>query len=301
MKAPSRTRSRLKPDRALPRQLAADLHVHTTHSDGGCSPGEVVRAAANVGLAGLAITDHDTLSALAVARSEAARLGVGLIAGVELTAERDGREVHILGHYVNDEDPELVASCLALREGRARRIVAMAEKLEGLGFSVDLARLRSTFPRATLGRKHLADWLVRTDQVPSFREAFARLLGDGGPAEVPKPRLAWREAIGLIRRAGGVAGLAHPPYDLRVSTLRELAEAGLESIEVAGLGTDPRLGLRWRAWADEIGLVPIAGTDFHAADRPGRWVGAVSTPEVDLERLRMKCQANPRNVETFST
>ncbi len=301
MKAPGRARSRLKPDRALPRRLAADLHVHTTHSDGGCSPGEVVRAAANVGLAGLAITDHDTLSALAVARPEAARLGVELIAGVELTAEREGREVHILGHYVNDQDAELVASCLALREARARRIVAMAEKLEGLGFGVDLATLRSTFPRATLGRKHLADWLVRTGQVPSFREAFARLLGDGGPAEVPKPRLAWREAIGLIRRAGGVAGLAHPPYDLRASTLRELADAGLGSLEVGGLGIDPRLGLRWRTWADDFGLAPISGTDFHAADRPGRWIGAVSTTEVDLDRLRSKCPTNPRVDASLST
>jgi hypothetical protein len=151
----------------------------------------VVVAAANVGLKALAITDHDTLSAVAVARPEAERLGVELIAGVELTAEYEGREVHILGHFVRDDDPSLVAATSSLRRARAERIRALVDRLEGLGLSVDLEALGRAFPRATLGRKHLADWLTRTGQVSSPRDAFARYLGDGGPAEVPKPRLAW--------------------------------------------------------------------------------------------------------------
>jgi len=288
LKAPGRTRSRSKPDRRAIRLEGADLHVHTTHSDGGCSPGEVVRAAANVGLGSLAITDHDTLSALAVARPEAERLGIELIGGVELTALRDDQEVHILGHFVRDDDPHLVAACLNLREGRARRIIEMAGRLQELGLSIDLETLRQTFPRATLGRKHLADWLVRSGQVAGHREAFARFLGDDGPAHVAKPRLPWRQAIVLIREAGGVAGLAHPPYDLRRDLLRELADAGLGAVEVAGPGIDPRCGLRWRNWADELDLASIAGTDFHAADRPGRWVGAITTTPTDLIRLRSK-------------
>jgi 3',5'-nucleoside bisphosphate phosphatase len=281
-----RLRSRTRRSRTSIRREAADLHVHTTHSDGGCSPGEVVRAAANVGLSALAITDHDTLSAIAVARPEAARVGVELIPGVELTAVREGSELHILGHFVRDDDPELVAACVQLREARARRIVEMVGRLADLGLSVDLETLRRTFPRATLGRKHLADWLVKTGQVASHREAFLRYLGDDGPAHVAKPRLAWTHAIRLIRAAGGVAGLAHPPYDLRSNTLRELVDAGLGSIEVNGPGIDARVGRRWRGWAIEMGLAPIAGTDFHSSDRPGRWVGAITTPEVDLDRLR---------------
>ena len=294
MKAPGRLKGRSRPPRTPIRLAGADLHVHTTHSDGGCSPGEVVRAAANVGLVALAITDHDTLSAVAVARPEADRVGVELIPGVELTAVRDGREIHILGHFVRDDDPDLVDACLRLREARARRIVEMASRLEPLGLSVDLETLRRTFPRATLGRKHLADWLVRTGQVPGHREAFARHLGDDGPAHVEKPRLPWTRAIALIRGAGGVAGLAHPPYDLRACTLRELADAGLGAIEVGGPGVDARVGRRWRAWADELGLAPIAGSDFHAADRPGRWVGSVTTPDADLARLR---KLQPRSTQ----
>jgi 3',5'-nucleoside bisphosphate phosphatase len=268
--------------------LGADLHVHTTHSDGVCSPCEVVTAAANVGLAAIAITDHDTVSALAVARPEAVRLGVELIAGVEWTAELDGREVHILGHFVRDDDPAIVATSARLRAARVDRLAAMAQRLEQLGLSIDLPALRRAFPRATLGRRHLADWLTRTGQVAGIREAFEHYLGDNGPARVPKPRLDWSEAVALTAAAGGVAALAHPPYDLRESTLKRLADGGLGAVEVAGPGINAKLGRRWRAWADALGLVPIAGSDFHAHDRPGRWVGAVTTPDVDLERLRLR-------------
>jgi len=246
----------------------------------------VVIAASRVGLSALAITDHDTISAIRVAQPEAARLGVELVAGVELTTEFEGRELHILGHFIREDDPALVTSLDTMRTGRAERLSAMAERLGELGLSVDLAALRAAFPRATLGRRHLADWLTRTRQVSGPREAFLRYLGDEGPAQVPKPRFASALAIELVRQAGGVAGLAHPPYDLRESTLRALVEAGMGAIEVAGPAIDSTRGGRWREWADRFGLVPIAGSDFHAADRPGRWIGAITTPGADLERLR---------------
>ena len=283
MKPPTRRRT---PSVSVSIPASADLHVHTTHSDGSCTPGDVVRSAASVGLTALAITDHDTLTALAVARPEAVRLGLELVGGIELTAVREAREIHLLGHFVRDDDPKLVAVTAALRVARSTRIVAMSERLQALGLWVDLLAIRRTFPRATLGRKHLADWLCLTGQVENAREAFAKYLGDDGPASVAKMRVPWREAIALIRGAGGVAGLAHPPYDLRQSTLDELCEGGLGSIEVAGPGINPKLGLRWREWAEARGLVPIAGSDFHAPDRPGRWVGAIVTPGEDLERLR---------------
>ncbi|MDR3634950.1 MAG: PHP domain-containing protein [Isosphaeraceae bacterium] len=279
-------------ERPARRSGAADLHVHTTHSDGVCSPCEVVVAAARVGLAALAITDHDTLSAIAIARPEARRLDLELVAGIELTAEREGREIHILGHFVRDDDPGLLAATSALRAARAHRLAAMAARLAELGLWVDLQALGRAFPRATLGRRHLADWLARTGQVAGPREAFIRYLGDAGPATVPKPRLPWEQAIALVRSAGGVAGLAHPPYDLREIALTTLAEAGLGSVEVAGPGITPRLGRRWRDWADRLALVPIAGSDFHANDRPGRWLGSIATPAADLERLRSRANGD---------
>src|SRR5262249_41897618 len=134
----------------------------------------------------------------------------------------------------------------------------------------------------------LADWLAGTGQASSRRDAFARYLGDDGPASVPKPRLPWAEAIALIRGAGGGAGLAHPPYDLPERRLRELVEGGRGSIEVDGPGVGRNLAARRRAWAGRFGLVPVAGSDFHAPDRPGRWVGSTTTPIVDLEHLRRR-------------
>lgn len=273
--------------RPLPR-AGADLHVHTTHSDGVCSPCEVVVAAARVGLAAVAVTDHDTVSAVPIARREAAVWGLELVAGVEWTATFGDREIHILGHFLDETDPAVVSACDRLRDARRDRLEALVGRLRALGLSVDLQALRRSFPRATLGRRHLAEWLTRTGQVDSTRDVFARYLGDTGPAVVPKPRLGWEEAIALTTAAGGVAALAHPPHNLREADLRTLADGGLGAIEFDGPAISARLGHRWRTWADRLGLVPIAGSDFHAHDRPGRWVGAAVTPDETLARLRQR-------------
>ena len=268
------------------RRDAADLHVHTTHSDGACSPCEVVVAAARVGLSALAITDHDTVSALAVARPEARHWGLELVAGVELTCEHGGRELHILGYFIREDEPDLAAAMDRLRSGRALRIEAMADRLRDLGLLVDLEAVRRAFPRAVLGRRHLAEYLARTGQVSGVRAAFAEFLGDRGPATVEKTRLDALRAIELIGRAGGVAALAHPPHDLGESAIRALADAGMRAIEVDGPGCSRGLGRRLKAIAERLRLIGVAGSDFHAPDRPGRWVGAITTDRETLERLR---------------
>ncbi|AMV40339.1 PHP domain-containing protein [Planctomyces sp. SH-PL62] len=265
----------------------ADLHIHTTHSDGACSPREVVVAAAQVGLAALAITDHDTVSALPPARDEAARLGVELVPGVELTCEYQGREVHLLGYFFHDH-PDLLAAVDRLRTERVGRFAEMADKLNELDLIVDLTAVRRCFPRAVLGRRHLAEYLFRTKQTETVREAFDLYLADGRPACVEKARLDAFEAIALVRRAGGVVSWAHPPYNLKFDSLRTLAEAGLGAVETAGPGVQNRVGRRFRDWAELLDLVPTAGSDFHAPDRPGRRVGATTTPDADLERLRRR-------------
>jgi predicted metal-dependent phosphoesterase TrpH len=276
----------LRSETAARARWGADLHVHTTHSDGVCSPCEVAMAAAGVGLSALAITDHDTVSALPIARPEADRLGIELIAGVELSCVLDGRELHLLGYFFHD-DADLLGAMSSLRAGRTRRLEMMVEKLNAHGLAIEPAALRRAFPRAVLGRRHLALFLERTGQAASVREAFSRFLADGRPCCVDKPRLDIFEAIGLLNRAGGVAALAHPPFDLRADTLRQLATAGMGAIEVAGPGISNRLSRRFRDWAVQFALVPIAGSDFHAPDRPGRWVGAIATPQADLDRLRL--------------
>ena len=146
-----------------------------------------------------------------------------------------------------------------------------------------------------------SEWLRVSNQVSSEREAFERYLGDGGPATVPKERLPWSDAIAITQAAGGVAGLAHPPYNLNEVTLARLVEGGLGSIEVAGPGINPRCGKRWRDWAEKMGIVPIAGSDFHAQDRPGRWVGSVTTSAEDLENLLGRAKFNRPTSTTSSS
>jgi predicted metal-dependent phosphoesterase TrpH len=152
--------------------------------------------------------------------------------------------------------------------------------------SIEEQVLKRTFPRAVLGRRHLAEFLTRTGQVPSQREAFLRYLGDGRPACVNKLGLEAARAIALIEGAGGVCALAHPPAALREVTLRELIDLGLCAIEVDGPGFSRSLTRRIQAQADRLGLISIAGSDFHASDRPGRWIGAITTTPDQLERLR---------------
>jgi 3',5'-nucleoside bisphosphate phosphatase len=275
--------------RHRPAPGAADLHVHTTHSDGLCSPCEVVVAAARVGLKGLAITDHDTVSALPIARSEAAWWGIELISGVELTSEYERRELHILGYFINDRDETLLEAMTLLRAARLERLRSIIAQLKALGLSLEEETLRQAFPYAILGRRHVAELLARTGQVPTVREAFRRYLGDGGPGCVDKLRLSVARAIELIRSAGGIPALAHPPADLRESTIRILIEQGLRAIEVDGPGFSRALSRRLQAQAVRLGLIAVAGSDFHAASGPGRWVGAITTGHTQLECLRAAC------------
>jgi predicted metal-dependent phosphoesterase TrpH len=272
----------------------ADLHVHTTHSDGVFSPGEVVRAAAQAALQAVAITDHDTVSGVPIAQPEADRLGIELIAGLELSAERERREIHLLGYFLNVEHVCLLATTQRLRIDRERRLVGMIDALHGLGFRVELAEIRAVWPGAALGRKHLAEWLSRSKQVPSSREAFERYLGDDGPAYLPSPRLCWTEALACIASAGGVSALAHPPRNTTDALLEELKGGGLAAIEVSWPGQAANRVRQARKRADRLGLIPLAGSDFHAPDDSRRSIGCRKTTPEDLERLRANARRDTR-------
>jgi predicted metal-dependent phosphoesterase TrpH len=230
-----------------------------------------------------------------VAQPEASRWKIELIKGIELTCSQDNREIHILGYFIRDDDQALDHALKSLRTGRALRMEVMSERLRTLGFSVDLNALRNVFPHSNLGRRHLADYLVRTHQVINMREVFSRFLADGRPACVDKPRLQSEDAIKLIRGAGGVAALAHPPHDLPRSSLQSLVEEGLQAIEVDGPGFSRSKSQRIGDWANRLGLIRVAGSDFHAADRPGRWVGAITTAQEELERLRKASRCDATN------
>jgi predicted metal-dependent phosphoesterase TrpH len=265
-----------------------DLHAHTTASDGTLAPGALVEAAARAGLAALAVTDHDQLAGLPEAREAGARLGVEVVAGVELSLAHAGRDVHLLGLLLDDAEPRLAGRLAGLREARARRAEAIVERLRGLGVGLALADVRAQAAAGTaLGRPHVARALVEKGIAASLPEAFDRFLAEGRPAFVPKARLSAREGIGLVHAAGGLAVLAHPALlgDFE-PVVRDLAGLGLDGVEVLHPRNAPPDRAKLRALARELDLAESGGSDYHGENKPEVELGMERVPAAVLDGLK---------------
>ncbi len=276
----------------LARPVVADLHLHTTASDGEFTPSQVAAFARQARLDAIAVTDHDTLAGVSEAIDAAD--GVRVIPGVELTADWHGREVHLLGYWGKTPPPgplpetergrhlasRLDELCQRRRE-RFRDFVRLIRESgqpldDGLVAAVEAATV-------SLGRRHVAMLLVRTGIAATRREAWGRFVGPLGPRVVPKLRLPLAEACGLVRESGGVSSLAHPPAEFAEADLAAMAAAGLTGAEVkfpaAGAGRTAEL----KAWANRLGLMTTGGSDCHGPD--GRGVGSVGVSADEYERL----------------
>jgi predicted metal-dependent phosphoesterase TrpH len=269
----------------------ADLHLHTTASDGAYTPAQVVDLARRSGLAAIALTDHDTLDGLPEASAAAAGTGVEVVPGVEISAELGGRELHLLGYFVDADDGPLRAALDRLCRHRDDRFWEMVGRLRGCGVSVDEGELRAASGGASLGRRNLAEFLVRTRRAGSVREAFLRYLGDGGRVAVPKVRLDVGEAIALVRGAGGVASWAHPAYDCTREALAGLKRLGLGAVEAEYPATRPARRRELRGWAAELGLAISGGSDCHGPGQPHRAIGAGIVTALELAELRRRAGA----------
>ncbi len=262
----------------------ADLHVHTTASDGTYTPAQVLDLARRAGLGALAVTDHDTLAAIPEARARAAGSGVEIVPGVEITTEHAGREIHLLAYFISLEHAGLNAALDAIRTHRVHRFGEMVERLRTRGVSVDAGNDVLSVPPDALGRRHLAHLIIRAGRAGTMREAFQRYLHDRSDVVVPKKRLPLGEALDLVRAAGGVAALAHPRYDVTREGLAELRALGLRAIEVEYPEFRPGRIRELRAWAAGLGLAVTGGSDCHG---PGpRTVGARCVTAAELDRLR---------------
>jgi predicted metal-dependent phosphoesterase TrpH len=270
----------------LSRTGRADLHIHTTHSDGAYTPAEVVDLARRSGLAAVAITDHDTVSALPPACAAAGR-ALEVVPGVEITTEHEGRGLHLLGYFFRPNDLALGSALARVRRRRQARFCEMVERLRGRGVSLEEQDVRAAADRGVPGRRALAELLVRAGKAVSVRAAFASYLGDSGGVTVPSVGLPVAEAIALVRRAGGVAAWAHPSYDedtpRRLAVLREL---GLQAVEVDYPSLQGAKRRRLRAAAADFGLAVTGGSDCHGPDVLRRAVGVCGVTVQELETLR---------------
>ena len=271
-------------DLARPRR--ADLHVHTTASDGEYTAQQVVAFARRAGLCAVAVSDHDTLAAVDEARTAAAG-HVELVPGVEITAAFAGREVHLLGYFVRTDYAPLNTALARLCNRRRDRFRDFLAKLAARGCPVpeDRARLveEST---VSLGRRHVAGLLVACRFARHRTEAFHRLLGPVGREVLPKELLPVEEAVALVRGAGGVTSLAHPPPDLKDADFRELARVGVDALEVVYPWGRSSPESRLREVAEQLGFAVSGGSDCHGPEPARRAVGSHAVAAGELEVLR---------------
>ncbi|MEA3201870.1 MAG: 3,5-nucleoside bisphosphate phosphatase [Thermoplasmata archaeon] len=277
-----------------------DLHAHSTVSDGTLPPAEVVARAAEAGLEGMALTDHDHVGGVAEAQATGRRLGIEVIAGVELSAEdAQAGELHLLGYFVDPNDAALLARLAELRDMRARRGAAMVERLRAAGVPITLAEVeREVAPGAALGRPHVARVLVAKGHATSIQDVFDRWLAEGRPGYVPKERLSPQDAIALVHAAGGVAVLAHAvtvDEPEREGLVRRLAAMGLDGLEVAHSKHGEQERATLAAWAQAWGLVATGGSDFHGANKPGVALGSVRVGREVVDALRTRARRHGRS------
>jgi 3',5'-nucleoside bisphosphate phosphatase len=274
-----------------------DLHIHTTASDGLSDPAVIVAQVLAAGIGTFAVTDHDTVAALAEVARLASDAGVTFVPGIEITAVDRGKDVHVLGYFVDASCPALLNALQASRLDRLRRGRRMCEKLTAAGAPMDFDALfgddrlvQSSGP--VISRPLVADALVRAGHVATRQEAFDRFLADGQPGYVPRVGLSPVEVVGLIQSAGGLAALAHPGVIGRDDLIGPLADQGLDALECFHSDHTPAVTDTYLALASRYGLAVTGGSDFHGAGtRRSDFFGRIGLPREHYAALAARHDA----------
>lgn len=265
----------------------ADLHIHTHYSDGTLSPQEVVHEAVNCGLGCISITDHDTLEGLKPARLTARPLDVEVIAGIELSSEMDGKDIHILGYFFSEIGGCLIEELAKMRDARVERIKEMIRKLKDLGIGdISFEEVLSSTKSKALGRPHLAELLLQKGHVGSAAEAFEKYLGESSPAYVGKFKQTAGEAIKLIKRSGGLAVLAHPAVTNRDELIAGFVAAGLDGLEVYHPRHSSTTVKYYEGIAQKYKLLMTGGSDAHGQAKPDTFIGKTRIPYDLVQKMK---------------
>lgn len=280
-----------------------DLHTHSSCSDGSFSPAELVREARRVGLAAIALTDHDTMAGIPEAQAAGREVGIEVVAGIEISATHEGRPVHVLGYGLDHLHPALLPLLAELQRIRKQRNASILEKLRSLGINLDHGEL-SASANGLIGRPHIARMLLLQGYAGSIAQAFHKFLKRNGKAYVAAVKFPAADTIRAIRSAGGIAVLAHPAsFDKTLATIpnlvKNLAAHGLDGLEAYYPGHTAKTCRLLRDLATQLGLVITGGSDFHGAMKPEiNLGGAPVMPPVPyrlLEEMRARLQAPGRS------
>ncbi|HLJ82206.1 MAG TPA: PHP domain-containing protein [Ktedonobacterales bacterium] len=265
-----------------------DLHVHSTASDGLYAPAEVVRLAREAGLARIGLVDHDTTGGLDEALAAGEELGVTVVPGIEVNTDLPNKqgEAHVLGYYIEYASPDFQRALTLLREARERRGERMVERLREQGLDITWERVRE-IAQGSVGRPHVARALIEKGYATDVSDAFDRWLSPGRPGYIPRYKLAPEDAVRLIKSARGVPVLAHPAYirDLEAQVLPALVMAGLKGLECYYGQYDDATLARMLKLADNYGLVPTGGSDYHGPNMHPTPLGGRYVPPSVAERL----------------
>lgn len=241
----------------------ADLHLHSTASDGKLEPASVIRHAFESGLNAVSLTDHDTVKGLPKAEEQARQFGLEFINGVELSTFLDGRECHILGYGFDAEDENLWKVLNRQVYQRNDRAEAMIHELNKLGFDITFDEVWAEADNAPVSRVHIARVMLGKRYCATQNEVFYKFLGNDAPAYVPFELINAEEGIAAIHRAGGVAILAHPSDNYLYEDLKKLMDWGIDGFEYIHPSHNYTQQMKYFDHAKNHNLLITGGSDFH--------------------------------------
>jgi len=264
----------------------ADLHIHTSFSDGTFSPQEVIAQAKKHRIDCVAICDHDCVDALELATDFAEKEGVELIPGIELTAEKDDNEVHILGYYIDWKNKILLKAIEEMQKIRIERIYDMIEKLKKVNVYIKPEEVFQISGKGSVGRLHLAYAIYNSGYTKYVKEAFKLYIGDGKSCYVNKFNFSPNEVIDIVLKSGGIPVLAHPGVMGRDEFISEYAEGGLRGIEVYHSDHSPKASEHYLEIAKKMNLLVTGGSDCHGLGKQNVLMWTVTIDYSLVEELK---------------
>ena len=264
----------------------ADLHLHTTYSDSTYTPEQLISDSKIAGLSAISVVDHDTIDGIDICTAIGKREGIEVIPGIELSAEYENKEVHILGYFLDHTNKALKERLKILKDTRHERVYKILEKLKKLGIALDAEKVFKLAGTGTGGRLHIARALVNDGHVRTIYDAFARFLGEKGPAFVLGFRLSPRDAVKLIKSSGGVPVLAHPYVLNDDALIAKFVEFGVMGLEVYYPEHSVSLINTYLRLAGEFNLLATGGSDCHGTAKPDVKIGLVKIPYELVEKLK---------------
>jgi predicted metal-dependent phosphoesterase TrpH len=262
-----------------------DLHVHTVFSDGDMTPEEMVAEAQKMGLAGIAITDHDEIGGVGVAMEAAGSSGLKVVPGVELSTVEGKTDLHILGYLIDVHDEQLHKHLQVFRDARRNRGIKMVERLRDMGVDIKVDSVLEIAGDGAVGRPHIAAALLQNGCVETLEDAFRRYIGFDSPAYVHKYQLKPSEAFRLIADAGGIGAVAHPGTSRRDDLIADFMASGMRAIEVYHPKHREGEIERYQRLADKLGLVATGGSDTHGRRDGNLTLGACTVPLSTVDQL----------------